>query len=187
MGRSEKRLWKKLLPALGVAQGLQARIKQQISIAEILTHYWRNFKTYERWRQVKTGNFQPRVQGVLDFMAAYAETDKETALWIKEHTACMETAYRAVGSIYAEAEALRLSKIRRALDAADADWAPDGTLSQKAIRAVRSTSGVSTVLVGMRRLAYVEDVLGELARPVARSDRKTAWQKLKQSLAPIAM
>ena len=182
LGRSEKRLWRKLLPDLGVPHGLQVRIKQQLSIAEVLTHYWRNFGSYERWRQVRSGNFQPRVQGVIDFLAPYAQTDAETASWIEDHTACVAAAYRAVGSIYAEAEALRLAAIRRAVDAADSDWAQDGTLSQKALRAVRSTSGVSAVLVGMRREAYVQDVLRELARNIPQRDRKPSWRNLKRSL-----
>lgn len=182
LGRSEKRLWRKLLPALGVPQGLQARIKQQISIADILTHYWRNFGTYEHWRQARAGNFQPRIQGVLDYMAAYA-ADDEAAAWIEGHTAAVQAAYAAVGSIYAESEALRLAAIRRAVEAADADWAPDGTLSQKAVRALRSTAGVSSVLVGMRRQAYVADVLAGLARPVDQADRRASWRKLARSLA----
>lgn len=36
-----------------------------------------------------------------------------------------------------------------------------------ALRALRSTAGVRSALVGMRRPAYVEGVLAELTRPVA--------------------
>jgi hypothetical protein len=34
----------------------------------------------------------------------------------------------------------------------------------------------------MRRTAYVDDILAELAAPVARKDRKASWQKLHQLL-----
>jgi hypothetical protein len=60
---------------------------------------------------------------------------------------------------------------------ADSDWQAD-TLSQIAIRALRSTAGISSVLVGMRRPAYVDDVMQELARPVEIKQRETAWQTL---------
>ena len=113
VGKSEKQLWRRLLPALEIAPALLARIKQQIAIGDVLKHYWRNFGSYDHWRRVKSGNLQPRVQGVLDFMATYAQTDEAVDEWIKSHTACIESAYHAVGSIYAESEALRLNRIRR--------------------------------------------------------------------------
>ena len=64
------------------------------------------------------------------------------------------------------------------VNGADPNWAQAGTLSQKAIRALRSTTGVSVVLVGMRRDAYVEDVLTELHRTVEQTDRRDSWHKL---------
>jgi hypothetical protein len=51
-----------------------------------------------------------------------------------------------------------------------------------AVRALRSTAGISCVLVGMRRTPYVDDILAELATPVARKDRRASWRKLHQSL-----
>jgi hypothetical protein len=35
----------------------------------------------------------------------------------------------------------------------------------------------------MRRRAYVEDVLEELARPVAQADRRDSWRRLQQETA----
>ncbi len=68
-----------------------------------------------------------------------------------------------MGSIYVEEAARVLNRIRYAINDADPEWEKQGTLSQKAIRALRSTAGVSVVLVGMRQGAYVEDVLTDLA------------------------
>ncbi len=76
----------------------------------------------------------------------------------------------------------RIETIASALAAADPDWGGDALLSQLAVRALRSTAGISCVLVGMRRTPYVEDILAELATPVARKDRRTSWRKLHQSL-----
>jgi len=85
----------------------------------------------------------------------------------------------------AEEAARELSRIRSAVDNADAQWANQGTLSQKAIRALRSTAGVSVVLVGMRDSAYVEDVLTELRQPITQKDRQGSWAKLRQGLADL--
>ncbi len=61
----------------------------------------------------------------------------------------------------------------------DEDWSQAATLSQMAVRALRSTLGITTVLVGMRRESYVDDMLEELGRPVTREDRTESWRKLR--------
>ncbi len=99
------------------------------------------------------------------------------------HRARIEDAFEAVASIYAEQAAHKIDRIRRAVAAVDRDWAAEGTLSQKALRALRSTPGVSCVLVGMRRSEYVSDVLAELRRPVRQTERLESWQRLTAELA----
>jgi len=88
-----------------------------------------------------------------------------------------------VASLYAAEAALKVDWVRRAVAATDRDWASEGTISQKALRAVRSTAAVSCVLVGMRREAYVSDIIAELPRPVKQDPRFESWQKLTEELA----
>ena len=88
----------------------------------------------------------------------------------------------AAESLPAEEIEKRIETITSTLAAADPDWGGNASLSQLAVRALRSTAGISCVLVGMRRTAYVDDILTELATPVARKDRKASWQKLHQLL-----
>jgi aryl-alcohol dehydrogenase-like predicted oxidoreductase len=185
LSKSEKSLWMKILPATDIPPGLRARIKEQMAIGDILKHHWLNFGSYERWRQVKTGNLLPRIQGVMDFLAPYGRQNEAISKWIASHHAKAEDAFEAVASIYAEQATHKAERIRRAVAAVDRDWAAEGTLSQKALRALRATSGVSCVLVGMRREAYVSDVLAELQRPVRQKNRLASWQKLTAELANI--
>ena len=181
---SETRLWRKILAAIeSIPDGLKVRIKQQISVSDTLKHYWRNFGSYERWRQVKNGMMLPRIQGVMDFLQPHRDTAPDLADWMTAHTECLDKAFKAVGSIYAEEAARQSGAIRQLVSAADPEWSADGTLSQKAIRALRSTSGVSTVLVGMRRETYVDDVLAELSRPLESRERVTSWSKLREQTA----
>ncbi len=122
--------------------------------------------------------FWPRVQGVFDFLTPYAKENEELAQWLAYHPICLEEAFEAVGSIYVEEAARVLNRIRYAVNDADPEWEKQGTLSQKAIRALRSTAGVSVVLVGMRQGAYVDDVLTELKRPIEQKDRQGSWARL---------
>ena len=180
--KSETRLWKKIIPDLDIPRGLRLRIKQQNEVGDHLKHYWKNFGSYENFRQARKGMFWPRVQGVLDFLAPHAAENQDLARWLDTHPVCLEEALAAVGSIYVDEAARVLNRIRYAVNDADPDWAQEGTLSQKAIRALRSTAGVSVILVGMRRDAYVQDIVAELRRPVAQKDRRDGWAKISQEV-----
>jgi len=184
--KSEKKLWMKLLPTINIPPGLQVRIKEQMAIGDTLKHHWLNLGSYEHWRQIKTGNLQPRIQGVMDFLEPYANQNAVLSNWMTSHREKIEAAFEAVASIYAEEAAHRVDRIRRTLAAADREWAEAGTLSQKALRAIRSTAGVSCTLVGMRREEYVTDVLAELRRPIKQGARFESWQKLTEELQMVS-
>jgi aryl-alcohol dehydrogenase-like predicted oxidoreductase len=180
--KSEARFWRKILPRLDIPQPLKVRVKQQNEVGDNLKHYWKNFGSYENFRQAQSGMFRPRVQGVLDFLEPFAEENEDLDGWLTDHPACLKEALNAVGSVYVEKAVQQLNRIRYAVNGADPDWEKPGTLSQKAIRALRSTAGVSVVLVGMRRDAYVNDVLAELKRTVEQTERRDSWAKLAQEL-----
>jgi predicted aldo/keto reductase-like oxidoreductase len=182
LAKSETRFWKRILPGLDIPQGLKVRIKQQNEVSDSLKHYWKNFGSYENFRQAQQGMFWPRVQGVFDFLASHAEENEELARWLESHPKRLAGAFEAVGSIYAEEAAVELNRIRYALNDTDPEWQKADTLSQKAIRALRSTRGVSTVLVGMRKEAYVKDVLSELKQPIAQKSRQASWHGLAQKV-----
>ena len=186
LSKSEKSLWMKILPTINVPPGLRARIKEQMAIGDTLKHHWLNLGSYERWRQIKTGNLQPRIQGVMDFLEPYANESEDILIWMADHRKKIEAAFEAVASIYAGEAAHRADRIRRAVAAADRDWAEDGTLSQRALRTIRSTPQVSCTLIGMRRAEYVSDVLQELKRPIKQGARLESWHKLTQELVKMS-
>ena len=183
LSKSEKSLWMKILPAINVPPGLTVRIKEQMAIGDTLKHHWLNLGTYENWRQIKTGNLQPRIQGVMDYLQPYANENSDIGNWMASHRKKIDAAFGAVASIYAAQAAHQVDRIRRTVAAVDREWAEDGTLSQKALRAIRTTPGVTCTLVGMRRAEHVSDVLDELRRSVNQAPRLESWQQLTAGLA----
>ena len=186
LAQSETRLWRKILPDMeSVPGGLRVRIKQQGCFAETLKHHWRTFGSYERWREARDGIFIPRIQGVMDFLLPHADNNPDLATWIPSHEKTLDRAFRAVASVYADAAVALEKKILNMIGQADEAWGQPGTLSQKAIRAIASTAGVSTVLVGMRKDAYVSDVLAELHRSTDKADRTDSWNRLRKGALEI--
>ena len=182
LNKSETKFWRKLLPDLSLPLPLYRRIKEQAAVADQLKHYWRNFGTYSRWCQVRDGFLKPRIQGVLDYCETLEDAPEAIRLWLSEHKLHLKAAFRAVGSVYVAGAEKKAMHIKRNIANVESSWARAETLSQQALRALRSTSGISSVLVGMRRTNYVEDALQELQRPVKVKDRADAWRRLKEAL-----
>ena len=72
--------------------------------------------------------------------------------------------------------------LKEIVQSVDAEWGIADTLSQMAVRCLRSSQGVTSVLVGMRQKSYVEDMLAELRRSCKVDERSTSWKKLNSIL-----
>jgi hypothetical protein len=184
--KSEKVLWRKLLPELNLPTPLYGRVKDQISVGDQLKHHWRNFGSYGRWRQFKDGLLWPHVQGVFDFLKPHADHLEPLEKWLRSHQKKLEVAVKAVGSLYVNNAVREVTAIKQKVRDCDVDWNMDGPLSQLALRALRTTSGIHVVLMGMRQARYVNDVLEELVRPVEAAERTDAWNHLHATLTAVS-
>ncbi len=72
--------------------------------------------------------------------------------------------------------------MKQIIQSVDADWGTAQTLSQMAVRCLRSSLGVTSVLVGMRQKSYVDDILSELRNKCRIDDRKGSWKALNSRL-----
>ncbi len=88
-------------------------------------------------------------------------------------------AFQAVTSAYQGETARQSALIKSWIASVDPLWGGAKSLSQMAVRALRSTAGVTCVLVGMRQEKYVDDVLRELVEPIEAGERDESWQALE--------
>jgi aryl-alcohol dehydrogenase-like predicted oxidoreductase len=177
---SEKVLKDTILPKLGLEPAIQSQVMEQLATGEVLKQHWQSFGTYERWQELREYYFSPRVRGVFQFLQQRVPSGEDISPWLNSHREKLEELLEAVGSRYGEHAAKRCAQIKKNLSSVEREWSEAATLSQMAIRSLRSTTGITTVLVGMRREAYVNDVLEELARPVEKKERTESWNELKK-------
>lgn len=85
---------------------------------------------------------------------------------------------RLADNVYKSAAAKEVETYRKKTAAMDAAWESADSLSHLALRALRTTKGVTAILVGMRKRDYVEDVLRELHKHCQVEERKDAWEEL---------
>jgi hypothetical protein len=143
-----------------------------------LQNHWQGFGVYQNWRDIQTQFLRPRAQNGIEFLSTLENLPAETADWLETYVEAVNTTFGAVGAFYQEMGHEQAEAIQATAIAADPDWdAP--SLSQTAVRALQSTAGVTTVLVGMRQESYVNDVLAALKQPATIKNRDESWRKMK--------
>ncbi len=173
---SEARLKTEVLPRLGLDQNQGKQLAEFLAAAQMLSEHWPQFHGLEHWRSVQGEYLLPRIHAALQFILQAQGEDPEVSGLAQEHLSLVAGTLATIEAVYLAATAQEIKLLKARLALADPDWAQATVLSQMALRALRSTAGISSVLVGMRRPAYVDDVLAELARPVPVAPRLASWQ-----------
>ena len=128
---------------------------------------------------IETGAITEKNQPGGKSLLEYAQ-DKQVATLINRPLNAIqdEQLVRLADNVYKGDVAERAAAFRERIASMDPAWHGVSSLSHLALRALRSTSGVGSVLVGMRRQSYVEDVLAELRQQCPVGERREAWQAM---------
>lgn len=170
-----------ILPTLEVTADVQDQLGQMLSAGQALDGYWLGINSHQRWLETRSGYLIPRINSALRFLEMLKKQPAELDEWIEGYIAAANTTFEAITAYYQEQALDEAEQLKSKIREIAPDWGKADSLSQLAIRALRSTSGISSVLVGMRRPAYVNDVLTELQRPVIPSERTEEWLQISQT------
>ncbi|NLF65526.1 MAG: aldo/keto reductase [Chloroflexi bacterium] len=176
--RREEKFRSEILPVLPAPESMAQQLLALFTVGRLLAENWRRFGSYQQWLDVQTQILVPRAQGGIDYLSRQQTLPPEAGRWLQKYVRALNEALQAVSHVYQEQGAEQARAMRERVAALDPAWAEAPTLSQMALRALRSTAGITSVLVGMRHESYVEDVLAELRRPVEVAGRQEAWQAL---------
>jgi aryl-alcohol dehydrogenase-like predicted oxidoreductase len=176
--QSEQIFIQNILPSLDMESDVKERIIENTRIGETLEQNWLSFNSYEHWQDIKSRYLRPRIYSAMNYLVKTVPSDQKVINWVKSHQALVQNAETAVSARYVQEIIDRSDKIKNALAEMDKDWQGPAALSQLAIRALRSTTGISSVLVGMRQNTYIDDIIHELKHRIPKSERTSAWQEL---------
>ncbi|MFZ1398445.1 MAG: aldo/keto reductase [Candidatus Promineifilaceae bacterium] len=166
------------LNTLSLDDETRQQLLDYLSVGRMLEGNWGGFGTFQNWQDVRARFILPRSQTAVEFLSNRPNLPAETALWLDEYVEAANIALAALSAFYQEQAAKQTKRIQETAVSANPHWQAK-TLSQTAVRALRSTAGITAVLVGMRQQPYVLDVLADLAQPATVQDRANAWQKMK--------
>lgn len=164
---------------------LPFRTKQEFSATlasgRLLKERWQGFGSDNNWQDIRDGYVLPRSQMGLRFLGQRPESSPDMKQLGELYGQALQKAVNHITVFYAHQAGQLTEQLTHNINHLVPDWAA-ATLSQTAVRAVRSTAGVSCVLVGMRHEAYVDDVLAELARPWPEPTGRETWLTVKKAL-----
>lgn len=86
---------------------------------------------------------------------------------------------RLAENVYQGEGIRQVNEFKNKVATLDKSWGNIPSLSQLALRILRSTIGVKAVLMGMRREEYVADVLQELKQPCEVNSQRIIWGKIR--------
>jgi aryl-alcohol dehydrogenase-like predicted oxidoreductase len=121
----------------------------------------------EHWKQIERQYVIPRINHTARSLAHDVSEDARTR-WQTWWERCLPTLEELLAAIAGEATRRGHSRSRAVTEALDPLLPANrrgASLSQKALAVLRSTPGVTSVLVGMRRPEYVADALAVLSWP----------------------
>lgn len=176
--RREEKFGDQILPALPAPESTAQQLLALFTVGQLLAENWRRFGSYQQWLEVQTQILVPRAQSGIDYLSKQESLPPDAGRWLQKYVRALNEALRAISHVYQAGGSAEAQAIRDQVATLDPAWAEAPSLSQMALRALRSTAGITSVLVGMRHESYVEDVLAELRRPVEVAERQEAWRAL---------
>lgn len=176
--RAEHTLHASILPQLPLDDETHQTLWEYLAVGTMLQGQWQGFRTYHNWCDIRSRFILPRAQSGVQFLANLENSPSGIDNWLDGYVNTLNTTLAAVTAFYQGSGHQLAAKIKQKAETADPEWTA-ATLSQTAVRALRATVGITTVLVGMRQKAYVLDMLAGLAQPVTPQQRITAWQEME--------
>lgn len=143
-----------------------SKIENNLFIYEELNKDWIDFRSIASWQAALNQYFLPRLEYCRNLIANSMLKDKKLEVELFLLADKINNLFGLITSYYNN-EHLKLTRqIKTNIKNAMPELASAKNLSNMAIRALRATKGINTVLVGMVQSSYVADVIDELKTPV---------------------
>lgn len=153
----------KALPLYELSEERQRELKQHFFTAAVLEQTWTSFMSSRQW-ETSRDYFATRTGEGMAQLKAEAERSEATAM-LDAYWAKLNAVLDQFSAYFQNQSARDLGQIKEALLSLRPQWERQTRMSRLALRAVREEAGISCILLGMRREAYVEEAFSEIQTP----------------------
>lgn len=169
----ENTFYVRFLPHFDLNERDRAAIIEYLAPGTILQRHWNTFCGYEHWTEVRSQYFLPRMNAGL--RAITPSTNNELREWVHTFKSTANSLFHTLSCYYAGQARDRSRAVKQTVASLLGDEFTNMSLSQLAVNILRTTKGVSGVLVGMRQDSYVEDILAGTRKPFNRRLGREEW------------
>ena len=154
----------------------QETVHNYLSLGTHLQEHWASFQGAEHWKEVMTAFIVPRIEKAIEILTTHCVLTKFQDEWLRNYVEYVRLITQYITAYYKSYALSQVEAIKFKFQSQIPEWATSYKLSHIALRALRTTPGITSILVGMRHPLYVDDVLAELHRPAEKTATKNQWQ-----------
>jgi len=155
------------------------KIQNLLSFTHELKESWMNFTGYVHWREALQAHILPRLEEVVEIVSSAPNFEHHG--WFMDYIHSLHKLLKLISSFYQQFTLNYVQSLKVKIKQQVPEWSLE-QLQHTAIRALRETESVSSVLVGMRKPSYVKNILQEYAISIPQRDTLNDWMRLDQVL-----
>jgi len=152
-----------------------SEVKNNLFVFEELNNNWQDFKDIFDWKNKLNKHYLPRFHYYKNYIKNNSLKNEELEMDLYSCTFKVGRLFSLISAYWENEYSKFTDKIHSELVDSIPEFDKATKLSNMAIRALRSTEGITSVLVGMTKVPYVYDVINELKHPVNKS---FDWNKI---------
>lgn len=145
---------------------IAGKFEETLFVADELKNNWLSYEDISQWQAALNQHFLPRLRQCNKLIKSSSFADEELEISLHSCTYKIARLFNQITAYYKNEHLKYTATIKANLIKSVPELSSAKNLSNMAIRALRSTKGVTSVLVGMTQTPYVQDVLDELKTPV---------------------
>ena len=162
--KQESNLIEKYINYVGLSASEKKNVIECISISTILKSNYRKFDNPGNFNEIKSTYLIPRANFAINEIGKHYADDENVARALRNYAVTTNILLDSIFSDLAKKKNLENEKFHSAIDKFANSEQQKLSLSQKAILLINSVLEVSSTLVGMKSVYYVEDVQNSIKR-----------------------
>ncbi len=145
-------------------------------LSKLVESIWFSQPDVFYWKELLDTFLVPRVEHQLSLFS-FEQSHDRVQFMIERYLYTLNQTVKSINAYFTQYHTQQTDHIKRYLNEFFPNLASSFGLANKSIRMIRQTSGVSSILIGMRRFDYVDDIFSELNTDIDLSV-KANWQQL---------
>ena len=157
-------------------------IQAFFTIGSELHKNWPTFEGYEYWKEALSQYIVPRIEYGMSLITSNNELLESQQAWIEEYLSILNNLIAEVSNYYKSLSASRSQRLKAQLLFSLNQSNNHSSLSQLTLQCYYNIPAISSVLVGMRQVDYVNDVIISLKEESTLPTDSLNWEKVKERL-----